>query len=162
MNHVPFFHRMPLPKKTQKTKALVRNYYSIRDGIRSGSSLKSFLLALVGNPGKLTYVTRSYNLFIYPLAFLNAKILGSVDTSDYFENIDDWNSYKIEHGGTFLEIARRYDPTVSIDFLTDEGKWLFSNKRYDKVFSDMENELQLSLPPISKTKSSNPDGNIQI
>ncbi len=162
MNHVPFFHRMPLPKKTQKMKALVRNYYSIRDGIRSDLSLRSFLSALIRNPGKLTYTTRSYNLVAYPLAFLNAKLLGSIDTSDYFENIDDWNSYKVEHGGTFLEIARRYNPTESINFLSDEGKWLFSNKRYEKQFSDMEKELRLSAQPNGQKIKLNFEGTIEI
>ena len=160
MNHVPFFHRMPLPKKTEKMKALVRNYYSIRDGIRSGSNLKLFLFALIRNPGRLTLVTRIYNFSIYPLAFLNAKILGSVDTSDYFEDIADWNSYKVEYGGTFLEIAHRFDPGISLDFLSPEGRWLFSNKRYEKDFSDMKIELQ--LPMSSKVHGDNPKSDENI
>jgi glycosyltransferase involved in cell wall biosynthesis len=154
MNHVPFFHRMPLPKKTEKMKALIRNYYSVRDGIRSGSNLKLFFSALIRNPGRLSYVTRIYNLLIYPLASVNARILGAIDTSDYFDDVSEWNSYKVEHGGTFLEIAHRYDPSISIDFLSAEGKWLFSNKRYEKDFSDMEDELKSPIP--SKVHVDNP------
>lgn len=145
MNHVPFFHRMSLPNKTHKIKALKRNYYSIREGIRAGASYLSFLGLLYTNPGKLSPVTRIYNFLVYPLAFLHAKYLGVIDTSDYFENIDEWNRYKVENGGTFLEIAGRFNPSANLEFLSLQGKWLFSNKRYEKTFIDMQNELNFDL-----------------
>jgi glycosyltransferase involved in cell wall biosynthesis len=160
MDHVPFYSRMQLSWKTHKKKALVRNYFSLRDGIRAGDSFKSFWHGFTNNPGKLTPTTRIYRLSVYPLAFIVAKSMSAIDTSDYFQQIEDWAAYKQKNYGTYLEIALRYDPSANLDFLTPEGKWLFSQRRYEKVFSEMKNELQHSEPPIVQAKISNSDGNI--
>ena len=141
MNHVPFFTRMPLPKKTHKYKALIRNYYSIREGVRGGNSVRNFLNVLRKNPGKLTLTTRLYNFLVFPVAFLNAKKMGRIDTSDYFDNISKWNDYKDRVSGTYLEIASRYNPVANLDFLSKEGKWIFGNRRFEKIFSQMAKEI---------------------
>ena len=88
--------------------------------------------------------------------------MSPIDTSDYFQQIEEWAAYKQKNYGTYLEIANRYDPLANLNFLTPEGKWLFSHKRYDKVFSDMEKELQISVPPFDQSKSPNSDRNTEM
>jgi glycosyltransferase involved in cell wall biosynthesis len=143
LNHVPFFSRMPLPSRTHKSKALIRNYFSAREGFRGGTSIRHYLNVIFRNPGKWTSITRIYNLLILPFAFLAAMRMGKIDRSDYFENIDSWNEYKSQNGGTLMEIARRFDPGANLDFLSREGKWIFGNKRYEKYISQMVSEIDL-------------------
>ena len=71
--------------------------------------------------------------------------MSRIDTSDYFQEIEDWAAYKQKNYGTYLEIARRYDSAANLNFLTPEGKWLFTHKRYEKHFSQMRAEIEFSF-----------------
>ncbi len=140
LDHIPFFTRMPLPKKTHKLKALVRNYYSVRDGFRTDVKVSEFTWSMIRNRGHHSTTTRVYSFILIPFALIAAKKLGAIDTSDYFDNIEDWNNYKKSVGGTYAEIAKSFEASDSLDFLTAAGKFIFSNKRYQATLQDLKND----------------------
>ena len=137
LDHIPFFSRMELPKKTHWKKAVMRNYFLLREDFRIGILPSEFFKDLIKNKNLQTPITRIYLLLVSPMAYFSAKKLGEIDRDDYFRDFHEWNDYKELHGGTALEIAKRFTSNPDLNFLSKKGAWIFGNKRFSKSLSQM-------------------------
>ncbi len=142
LDHVPFFKRMDIGVSKVKKKALLRTYWSVRDEVRGGIRFNFYVKQLFTQNLVSNMKTRLLRVALYPLAYISARSRPSLVTDSLFKNPDDWNRYKMSHNGLLFEIASRYNKTLDLNFLTPQGRWIFSNRRGDKSIEDLPDNLQ--------------------
>jgi len=145
IDHVAFFRRLPLPTSRNRSKAMKRVVWGVRDEVRKGSRAWSFFQDAFALKGSLSWKIRLTRFFVYPYARVSAARFEGFDASDYFDDISEWNSYKTRHYGLFREIAvsRGFSPDLS--FLDCPlSKAIFEHRRketdYDLLKLQIENK----------------------
>jgi glycosyltransferase involved in cell wall biosynthesis len=138
IDHVAFFERLPLDNKTNKIKALKRTYWSVGDEIRGGKKFKDFVSELVEQYAHLTNIMKFMRVLFYPIAKIKSRKFPRLESSQYFENASEWNSYKKRHLGTFSEIALVWGFPQSLNFLSSKSaQEIFESKRAEKKIQEI-------------------------
>lgn len=148
IDHVPFFYRMDIGMSKTKKKAFLRTFWSVRDEIRGGVRLGTYLRQLFKRNLVSNMKTRVLRVLLYPFALLSSKSRSKLSSEVLFSNPEDWNEYKRLHGGLYKDIAKRYQASEEIDFLTPVGKWIFSNTRAEATILDLPNSIKEAADKI--------------
>lgn len=148
IDHVPFFYRMDIGISKTKKKAFLRTFWSVRDEIRGGVRLGTYLRQLFQRNLVSNIKTRILRVLLYPFALISSKSRSKLSSSVLFSNPEDWNEYKRHHGGLYKEIAKRYGASEEIDFLTPVGRWIFSNSRAEATIIDLPNSIKEAADKI--------------
>lgn len=137
IDHAAFFYRMDIGARKTKKKAFLRTYWSVRDEIRGGVRLSNYLRQVFERNLVSNIRTRILRVILYPIALLSSQSRTALPTDGLFSNPDDWNEYKKENGGTYLEIAQRFNHKGELSFLTPAGNWIFSNRRAEVTIHEL-------------------------
>ena len=145
IDHVAFFERLPLDSKTNKIKAIKRLYWSVVDEIRGGKKFKNYVYELFEYLQHLHTILKLLRVLFYPIAKVESRKFTKIETSQYFENASEWNSYKKRHFGTYSEIALIWGFPQSLTFLSSRAAQdIFKNKRASKKIEEILIEKKFS------------------
>jgi glycosyltransferase involved in cell wall biosynthesis len=142
IDHVPFFYRMDIGKRKAKKKVFLRTYWSVRDEIRGGVKLKTYINQIFQKNLVLNMKARVLRVFFYPFARLSSKSRPQLSSAGFFSNPEDWNEYKLKNGGLYNDIVKRHNGSEELSFLTPAGKWIFSNKRAEATILDLPKTIK--------------------
>lgn len=142
IDHVPFFYRMDIGKGKTKKKAFLRTYWSVRDEIRGGVRLDTYVSQIFQKDLISNMKTRILRVVLYPFALLSSKSRPQLSSAGFISNPEDWNEYKLKNGGLYGDIAKRHNESEELSFLTPAAKWIFSNKRAETTILDLPKTIK--------------------
>ena len=128
---------MDIGTRRTKKKAFLRTYWSVRDEIRGGVRLSTYLRQIFQRNLVSNLKTRVLRVILYPFALVSSKSRPSLPTDGLFSNPDDWNEYKKKNGGLYLEIAQRFNDEGALSFLSPAGNWIFSTRRSEATILEL-------------------------
>jgi hypothetical protein len=142
IDHVPFFYRMDIGIGRTKKKALLRTYWSVRDEIRGGIRMMTYVRQVFSKNLVANLKTRLLRVLLYPFALVSSKSRPQLSSAEFFNTPEEWNEYKSKNGGLYRDIASRHGKNTELNVLSPAGQWIFSNKRGESTIFDLPASIQ--------------------
>lgn len=146
IDHIAFFERIPLGRKTNKIKTIKRVYWSIEDEAGGGKTFCDFFDEFFEKQAHLTLSIKIARLIFYPYvlfknyAFINERRRSKANDNLYFDDYNEWNEYKTKHTGTYSQISAIWGFPSSLDFITNPAaRKIFQSKRSDQTIDSVNN-----------------------
>jgi hypothetical protein len=80
---------------------------------------------------------RMYKVMIFPICFVLAKKLGGIPQQKTDPAWEELVAVPVKNAKSIVEMYREANRTLSLDQLSEEGKWIFSNKSSEKTIRDL-------------------------
>lgn len=141
LEHVVFRRRMQLGLKKRLSKYFLLSIRIQSDEIRQGAKLFDYIELFLNRKSQLSKLFRIYKIFIFPLAFIRARILGEMN----IEKRNDWDTLKTEawkKSGTLVDFFAKRGKIPDLSELSPGGKWIFTNSSKDHVIEDMPKQYR--------------------